>query len=201
MKKLFILAFGILLFACNKQNDISLFNAELAAVTFNEYNPCIESFEVDPLLVPKAITETLNNKYPTANVVTTKAQNDNGTLFYAVKLDNQKEFLLDVNATVLIENTIESDQSIDVQNLSNTLRSFVASNFPGASIEEATKMNEFGNQYYQISLGQTNQLIFDASENFICASGDFNINDEDEDDEGYGGDEDDEGYGGDDDDE
>lgn len=196
MKNLLFLCLGLVFFACSKEDAIQLYNAELAAVTFNEYNPCIESFEVDPLLVPKAITETLNNKYPTAVVVTTRAQNDNGTLTYAVKLDNQKEFLLDVNATVLIENTIESDQSIDVQSLSNTLRSFVATNFPGASIEGATKMNEFGNQYFQISLGQKNQLIFDASENFICASGDFNNGDEDDE-----GDDDEEGYGEDDDDE
>ncbi len=194
MKKISILILGVIFFACKKQDSISLFNAELAAITFNEYNPCLESFEVDPLLVPNAITDMLNNQYPTANVIKTSVQNDNGMLLYDVQLDNQKEFFLDVNATVLIENTVESGQSIDVQSLPNTLRSFVASNFSGASIEGATKMNKFGNQYLQLSLGQNNQLIFDASENFICASGDFNM-DEDEDDEG------DEGYSGDDDDE
>lgn len=195
MKNLLLFCLALAFFACNKEDAIPPYNAELAAVTFNEYNPCLESFEVDPLLIPNAILGTLNNKYPAANVVTTRAQNDNGTLFYAVKLDNQKEFLLDVNATVLIENTIESDESIDVQSLSSTLRSFVASNFSGASIEGATKMNEFGNQYIQVNLGQNNQLIFDASENFICASGDFNNGDEDDE-----GDDDEEGYGGDDDD-
>ncbi len=191
MKKLLLFCLSLSFFACNKQDTIPLYNAELAAITFNEYNPCLESFEVDPLLVPNAITDMLNSQYPAANVIMTRAQNDNGTLFYDVRLDNQKEFLLDVYATVLIENTAESDQSIEVQSLSNTLRSFIASNFSGASIEGVTKMNEFGNQYTQISLGKGNQLIFDASENFICASGDFNMNG-DEDDEG----DEDEGYSG-----
>jgi len=192
MKKLILFCLGISFFACNKQDTIPLLNAELAAITFNEYNPCLESFEVDPLLVPNAIQEMINSQYPSAKILVVKGQNDNGTLFYGVQLDNEKELLFSTDATVLVENTTKADEVIAIQDLSTTLRTFVAANFSGSSIESATKMDEFGNQYLKISLGQNNQLIFDTSENFICASGNFN-NDDDDDEGGYGeeGDDDD----------
>lgn len=189
MKKLFVLAFGILIFACNKQNNIPLFNAELAAVTFNEYNPCLESLAVDPLLVPLTIQEMLKEKYPSANLLQISEQNDNGALIYDVRLDNGKEILLRGDATVLVENTASADETIPTLALSNKLQSFVAANFPGFVIEGAVKMNEFGNQYIKIQLSQEGQVLFNVAEEFICASG--NINAYGDDDDGYDGEEDD----------
>lgn len=190
MKKISILVFGVLFFACTKQTTIPLFNLELATVTFNEYNPCLESLAVDPLLVPLAIQEMLKGKYPSANLVQISEQNDNGTLIYDVRLDNDKEILLRGDATVLVENTASADEIIPTGNLSNKLHSFVAANFPGFVIEGAVKMNEFGNQYIKIQLSQEGQVLFNVAEEFICASGNINAY-------GYADDDDD---GGDDDD-
>jgi len=183
---------SILFFACSKETPLTLVNAELAVLTFNEYNPCIETVEMDQRLLPTNIQTVLENTFPNATISKVSEQNNNGQMRYDARFDNQQELLLSAEGTILIQSTAQQDAVIPINQLAAPIRSFVAAQFPGRAIEIARRMNEFNNQYIQVQLLQGGQLIFDEQFQFICANGDFATRyDDDDDDHGYGEDDDD----------
>lgn len=164
---------ALLCFSCAKEKAPLLYDTSLVTATFDTFNPCAEQIAIDGLLLPSAIQEMLQANYPTATVQSIKEQLDNGTILYDVRLNNQKEILLQNNGTVVVEAIAEVDKMIPLTEVPISVRSYISANFPASLLLSAQQMKEYNKEYLYVQLENNGHLLFDASNNFLCASGDF----------------------------
>lgn len=132
----------------------------------------------------QTITEFLEKYYPGASVEEAEVEN-NGHV--KVELDNDTELIFDAEGNFLGQATDEQgdedegDEDIAIADLPQTIKDYIATNYPDNSIVEAEKEDEG----YEVSLNDGNELKFDAEGNFVSAedhNGDDDGNNEEEDD-------------------
>ncbi|MCB0639265.1 MAG: PepSY-like domain-containing protein [Lewinella sp.] len=174
--------------------------------------PCDEGIDLNLADLPQAIQDYLADQFPGVDIDDIEQfLVDNGVSF-GVSLDNDVEILFDENGLVISMGTEYSQDDIPVADLPQLILDYLAENYPDLSVVHAEWDLEFGEQYYEVHLGDDLELYFDADGLFVCfddSPGHHNNDDDtcgngDDDDghdDGYdNGDDDDHGNGDDDDD-
>ena len=109
--------------------------------------------------LPAAVTDYISMNYPDATITEAEMEDD-GTI--EVELDNGLEIYFDADGNFLSAETDE--ENVDVTELPMTITSYVAANYPDATIIEA-EVEDDGN--FKLHLSNGTEVWFDADGNFL----------------------------------
>ena len=135
---------------------------------------------INPAALPQAILNYISTNYPD-NTIREAEKEDNNN--YEVELNNGVELIFDQQGNFLgIDDDDDDDfgdENIAPADLPANIRNFIATHFPGTTIEEAEREN---NGNYEIELSNDVELIFDADGKFLGLADDEDNDDKDDDD-------------------
>jgi len=169
--KLFFVLTAILTFtSCSKDSDPE---------TINPLNSTAirADSSIKTATLPQSILDYISTNYPDITVKKSEIE-DNGN--YEVKLNNGVELIFDAEGSFLGvdddgDNNFD-DTHLNISELPENIMSFISTNYPNESIDEAELEN---NGNYEIELENEVILIFDVDGNFLGIGEDEN-EDEDE---------------------
>ncbi len=177
MKKLRILGLacaGLLVAACSGDDEPGdIPGADLNATAFTADS------HINSASLPQPALDYIVATYPEALILKAEVE-DNGN--YEVLLNNDKELIFDAQGNFLgIDDDGDDkfgDEEIPVASLPQSILSFIATNYPTASIEKAEQEN---NGNYELKLSNDVEIIFDAEGNFLGQAKDEFGNDDSDD--------------------
>lgn len=131
--------------------------------------------------LPQNILDYIVTNYPGMTIREAEIEDNNN---YEIELNNDLELIFDSEGNFLGEDTDDDDNNfgdddMTVAEVPQTIKDFIITNFPGATILKAEREN---NGNFEIELNNDEELIFDAQGNFLGLAVDEDEN-EDEDDE------------------
>jgi hypothetical protein len=74
------------------------------------------------------------------------------------------------------------DDDIDPSSLPSAVQTYLSTNYPNATIHEAERKTECGQEIYEVELSNGLELYFDLQGNFLGTDDDFDCDDDDDDD-------------------
>ena len=135
---------------------------------------------INPAALPQAILNYISTNYPNNTIREAEIEDNNN---YEVELNNGTELIFDSQGNFLgIDDDDDDDfgdEDIAPADLPANIREFIATHFPGTTIEEAEREN---NGNYEIELSNDVELIFDADGKFLGRADDEDNDDKDDDD-------------------
>lgn len=135
---------------------------------------------INTAALPQAILNYISTNYPNNTISEAEIEDNNN---YEVKLNDGTELIFDAQGNFLgIDDNGDDDfgdEDIEPGDLPANILEFIATYFPGATIEEAEKEN---NGNYEIELSNDVELIFDSEGNFLGRADDDDNEDKDDDD-------------------
>lgn len=135
---------------------------------------------INPAALPQAILNYVSIHYPNNTITEAEIEDNNN---YEVELNNGIELIFDQQGNFLgIDDDDDDDfgdEDIAPGDLPANIRNFIATHFPGTTIQEAEREN---NGNYEIELSNDVKLIFDADGNFLGRADDEDNDDKDDED-------------------
>ena len=135
---------------------------------------------INTAALPQVILSYISTNYPNNTISEAEIEDNNN---YEVKLNDGTELIFDPQGNFLgIDDNGDDDfgdEDIEPGDLPANILEFIATYFPGATIEEAEKEN---NGNYEIELSGDVELIFDSEGNFLGRADDDDNEDKDDDD-------------------
>lgn len=166
---------GMFALGCSSDDD----NGEIPGGDLNK-TAFTADMHVNSASLPQPVLDYIVATYPGALILKAEVE-DNGN--YEVLMNNDKELIFDAEGNFLGVDDDGDDKFGDEEyppaNLPQNILSFIATNYPSASIEEAEKEN---NGNFEIKLSNDVEIIFDAEGNFLGQATD-ELGDDDKDDE------------------
>jgi len=149
----------------------------------NEVDLTAVAFKADVHIRTSTLSQKILNyitaNYPNLTIVEAEEE-DNENI--EITLSDGTELVFDAAGNFLGEDNDQDDdfgdRDVNISDLPQSIIDFIATYYPGISIEEAEIEN---NGNYEIELENDVELIFDADGNFLGVASDENDNDEDED--------------------
>ncbi|MCM1291780.1 MAG: PepSY-like domain-containing protein [Prevotella sp.] len=112
--------------------------------------------------LPQSAIKFLNDYYPTANVISVKAERENGKIEYEALLANGHSITFNESGE-WIELDAPYGDSVPTAFLNNNIQNYLADNYSGYGVKEISR-NSSG---YEIELSSGIELIFDVNGNFV----------------------------------
>ena len=135
---------------------------------------------INTAALPQAILNYISSNYPDNTITEAEIEDNNN---YEVELNNGIELIFDQEGNFLgIDDDDDDDfgdEDIAPEDLPANIRDFIATHFPGITIEEAEREN---NGNYEIELSNDLELIFDADGKFLGRADDDDNDDKDDED-------------------
>ena len=135
---------------------------------------------INTAALPQAILNYVSTNYPNNTITEAEIEDNNN---YEVALNDGTELIFDQQGNFLgIDDDDDDDfgdEDIAPGDLPADILEFIATHFPGVTIEEAEREN---NGNYEIELSDDVKLIFDADGNFLGRADDNDNDDKDDDD-------------------
>ena len=173
IKILLITLISVLSFqSCSKDEDVKN-EADLTAIAFKA------DVHIRTSTLSQKILNYITLNYPNLTIVEAELE-DNQNI--EITLSDGTELVFDSAGNFLGEDNDQDDDfgdhHVNISDLPQNIRDFIAANYPGVSIEEAELEN---NGNYEIELENDVEIIFDSAGNFLGVARDENDNDQDED--------------------
>lgn len=134
---------------------------------------------INTAALPQSILTYVSTSYPNNTITEAEIEDNNN---YEVELNDGTELIFDQQGNFLgIDDDDDDfgDEDIAPGDLPSNILDFIATHFPGATIEEAEREN---NGNYEIELSYDVELIFDNDGNFLGRANDDDNDDKDDDD-------------------
>lgn len=162
--------------SCSNDND----DDELGTVDLTLTAQRSDNY-INTAALPQAILNYISANYPDNTITEAEIEDNNN---YEVELNNGTELIFDQQGNFLgIDDDDDDDdfgdEDIEAGDLPASIRDFIATHFPGTTIEEAEREN---NGNYEIELSNDVELIFDADGKFLGRADDEDDEDKDDDD-------------------
>ncbi len=138
--------------------------------------------DIAPEDLPANIRDFITTHFPGATIEEAEREN-NGN--YEIELSNDVEIIFDANGNFLgraddDDNDDRDDDDIDVTELPQVIRDYIATNYPDNTIIEAEREDD---NSYEVTLNNGVELEFDSDGTFLSAEDDNGDDDDDDDDD------------------
>ncbi len=161
--------------SCSNDDDEEIgpdVNLNLTAQRSDDY--------INSAALPQAVLNYISTNYPDNTIKEAEVEDNNS---YEVELNNGTELIFDQQGNFLgIDDDDDDDfgdEDIAPGDLPADVLDFIATYFPGTTIEEAEREN---NGNYEIELSNDVEIIFDADGTFLGRADDDDNDDKDDDD-------------------
>jgi hypothetical protein len=134
------------------------------------FSPCISSDDVGAASLPTAVAAYVAAQYPGASVLQAERYDAPSGTAYGLRLSDGTHLLVQSNGTLVASGTYTNDVDVAIANLPQSVRDYIAANYPQLAILRAELETEYGFRHLELYLSDdTVELYFTPEGVFVCA--------------------------------
>ncbi|MEL7340518.1 MAG: PepSY-like domain-containing protein, partial [Bacteroidota bacterium] len=126
--------------------------------------------DIDPTSLPSAIQTYIATNFPNDSIYEVERDEECGQQVYEVELSSGEELYFDLQGNFLgTDDTFDcdDDDDIDPNSLPSAIRNYLSTNHPNDAIDEVERVEECGQEVYEVELDSGLELYFDLQGVFL----------------------------------